>query len=99
MTELPPPVSRRAILSGSGVAALSGSLALSASFAETAAAAPAKTPDPGSKGSLSKGSRRMRPTYHFSVPDHWKNDPQRPIYLDGEYHYYYLYNADYLQGG
>lgn len=41
----------------------------------------------------------MRPTYHFSVPDSWKNDPQRPIYLDGEYHYYYLYNADYLEGG
>lgn len=41
----------------------------------------------------------MRPTYHFSVPDNWKNDPQRPIYLDGEYHYYYLYNADYLEGG
>ncbi|MDN3483448.1 glycoside hydrolase family 32 protein [Arthrobacter sp. APC 3897] len=41
----------------------------------------------------------MRPTYHFSVPDNWKNDPQRPIYIDGEYHYYYLYNGDYLQGG
>ena len=41
----------------------------------------------------------MRPTYHFSVPDNWKNDPQRPIYLDGEYHYYYLYNADYIDGG
>jgi len=41
----------------------------------------------------------MRPEYHFSVPDNWKNDPQRPIYLDGEYHYYYLYNADYLTGG
>ncbi|MBO3662817.1 glycoside hydrolase family 32 protein [Microbacterium stercoris] len=41
----------------------------------------------------------MRPAYHFSVPDNWKNDPQRPVYLDGEYHYYYLYNADYLSGG
>lgn len=40
----------------------------------------------------------MRPTYHVSVPDNWKNDPQRPIYLDGEYHYYYLYNADYIEG-
>jgi levanbiose-producing levanase len=34
-----------------------------------------------------------------SIPDNWKNDPQRPIYLDGEYLYYYLYNADYLDGG
>ena len=33
----------------------------------------------------------MRPAFHFSVPDNWKNDPQRPIYIDGEYHYYYLY--------
>ncbi len=41
----------------------------------------------------------LRPEYHFSVPDNWKNDPQRPIFLDGEYHYYYLYNADYLAGG
>lgn len=40
-----------------------------------------------------------RPRYHFSVPDNWKNDPQRPIFVDGEYHYYYLYNADYLAGG
>jgi levanbiose-producing levanase len=36
-----------------------------------------------------------RPEYHFAVPDGWKNDPQRPIWLDGEYRYYYLYNADY----
>lgn len=40
----------------------------------------------------------MRPAYHFSVDNNWKNDPQRPIYLDGEYHYYDLYNADYING-
>ncbi|MFI6231169.1 glycoside hydrolase family 32 protein [Micromonospora echinospora] len=33
--------------------------------------------------------------YHLTAPDGWKNDPQRPILLDGRYHYYYLYNADY----
>lgn len=33
--------------------------------------------------------------FHFTVPDHWMNDPQRPIYVDGRYLYYYLYNADY----
>ncbi len=37
--------------------------------------------------------RRAR--YHFTVPDHWKNDPQRPVLVDGVWHYYYLYNADY----
>ncbi|SOD90842.1 GH32 C-terminal domain-containing protein [Streptomyces sp. Ag109_G2-15] len=40
-----------------------------------------------------------RAGYHFTVPDQWKNDPQRPVWIDGEYHYYYLYNADYLAGG
>ncbi|MBM7440472.1 levanbiose-producing levanase [Streptomyces sp. HB132] len=40
-----------------------------------------------------------RAEYHFTVPDQWKNDPQKPIWIDGEYHYYYLYNADYLAGG
>ncbi|MFP4976051.1 glycoside hydrolase family 32 protein [Paenibacillus sp. CN-4] len=39
-----------------------------------------------------------RANYHFTVLDHWKNDPQRPIFLDGKYHYYYLYNRDYPQG-
>ncbi len=36
-----------------------------------------------------------RAQYHFTVPDHWKNDPQRPIFVDGKFHYYYLYNGDY----
>ncbi|WP_263046459.1 hypothetical protein [Microbacterium trichothecenolyticum] len=36
-----------------------------------------------------------RAQYHFTVPDHWKNDPQRPIFVDGKFHYYYLYNSDY----
>lgn len=36
-----------------------------------------------------------RPVYHHTVPDHWKNDPQRPIWVDGELRYHYLYNPDY----
>ncbi|MEV3936584.1 GH32 C-terminal domain-containing protein [Glycomyces sp. NPDC049804] len=40
-----------------------------------------------------------RPVYHFSVPDRWKNDPQRPIYVDGKTYYYYLYNKDYPEMG
>ncbi|HET6707370.1 glycoside hydrolase family 32 protein [Amycolatopsis sp.] len=36
-----------------------------------------------------------RAQYHFTVPDHWMNDPQRPVYVNGKLHYYYLYNADY----
>ncbi|MGB4779190.1 glycoside hydrolase family 32 protein [Microbacterium sp.] len=49
--------------------------------------------------SASSAGPSMRPAFHFSVPDNWKNDPQRPVYLAGEYHYYYLYNGDYLAGG
>jgi levanbiose-producing levanase len=36
-----------------------------------------------------------RSVYHFTVPDGWKNDPQRPLFINGEYQYYYLYNPDY----
>lgn len=39
-----------------------------------------------------------RADYHFTVPENWKNDPQRPVYLNGKYHYYYLYNEDYPEG-
>ncbi|WP_413467489.1 glycoside hydrolase family 32 protein [Metabacillus niabensis] len=40
----------------------------------------------------------IRAHYHFTVPDKWKNDPQRPLYVNGKYHYYYLYNRDYPDG-
>ncbi|WP_456279750.1 glycoside hydrolase family 32 protein [Bacillus sp. K7] len=39
-----------------------------------------------------------RAAYHFTTPDKWKNDPQKPIYFDGQYHYFYLYNQDYPNG-
>lgn len=39
-----------------------------------------------------------RAAYHFTTPDKWKNDPQKPIFFDGQYHYYYLYNRDYPDG-
>ncbi|RYL97862.1 glycoside hydrolase family 32 protein [Sporolactobacillus sp. THM7-7] len=39
-----------------------------------------------------------RPVYHFTTPEKWMNDPQRPVYIDGKYHYYYLYNRDYPNG-
>ncbi len=43
-------------------------------------------------------TKSIRAHYHFTVPDKWKNDPQRPIYFNGNYHYYYLYNRDYPRG-
>ncbi|GAA5094338.1 2,6-beta-fructan 6-levanbiohydrolase [Microbacterium yannicii] len=87
-------VSRRALFAGAGVSALAGTLALAGEGAPAAAADAASV-----LATNSKGRSRMRPAYHVSVPDNWKNDPQRPVYIDGEYHYYYLYNADYNEGG
>jgi len=50
-----------------------------------------------SAASTSATSEGNRAQYHFTVPDHWKNDPQRPLYVNGAFNYYYLYNGDYDQ--
>lgn len=39
-----------------------------------------------------------RPAVHLTPAERWMNDPQRPFWLDGRWHYYYLYNADYPEG-
>jgi levanase len=39
-----------------------------------------------------------RPAYHLTPPAHWMNDPQRPLFSDGQWHLYYLYNADFPLG-
>ncbi|WP_329351670.1 GH32 C-terminal domain-containing protein [Streptomyces sp. NBC_01261] len=81
--------SRRALFAGSAagtaVALLSAGRAAAASKSE-----------PGTNSAQCGASYRA--AYHFTVPDQWKNDPQRPVWIDGEYHYYYLYNADYFTG-
>jgi levanbiose-producing levanase len=71
-------------------------LTLTGLGAGAAIAAPAKR---GKNEKKASAAMSYRPSYHFSVPDNWKNDPQRPVYLDGEYLYYYLYNEDYILGG
>lgn len=53
---------------------------------------------PEKKPTVETEERSYRPVYHFSVPDKWMNDPQRPLYFDGTFHYYYLYNRDYPKG-
>jgi levanbiose-producing levanase len=35
----------------------------------------------------------LRAQYHFTPPAHWLSDPQRPIYLNGQYNLYYLSSA------
>ncbi|MEU4614335.1 glycoside hydrolase family 32 protein [Streptomyces umbrinus] len=88
-------ISRRSLFAGSTVGA-------AAVLLPTAAATAAPKPEPGAtakkrtKSATSGASYRAG--YHFTVPDQWKNDPQRPIWIDGEYRYYYLYNADYFAG-
>ena len=64
-----------------------GLLAVTALAAAPGAAAPARA----------AAGDRWRAQYHFTVPDRWKNDPQRPVYVNGKFNYYYLYNADYDQ--
>ncbi|MCO7175810.1 glycoside hydrolase family 32 protein [Sporolactobacillus kofuensis] len=53
---------------------------------------------PKEKPVIEKKKQTYRSVYHFTVPDKWMNDPQRPIYFNGYYHYYYLYNRDYPKG-
>jgi len=36
----------------------------------------------------------FRPQYHYSPANHWMNDPNGMVYLDGEYHLFYQYNPD-----
>ncbi|MEU5890466.1 glycoside hydrolase family 32 protein [Streptomyces sp. NPDC047461] len=79
-------LSRRALFAGSTAGAAAVLLPV--------AAAPA-----AAKPKATAACARYRAAYHFTVPDQWKNDPQRPVWIDGEYHYYYLYNADYFTGG
>ena len=39
-----------------------------------------------------------RPAVHMTPENNWMNDPQKPFFLDGVWHYYYLYNADFPAG-
>jgi len=77
-----PGMSRRALFAGSAVG-------VAASVLPTPAQARPKA---------APVCARYRAEYHHTVPDGWKNDPQRPVWIDGAYHCYYLYNADYLSG-
>ena len=57
-----------------------------------------RAPAPGAATERPKGSSMYRPAYHITPDQHWMNDPQRPFFLNGLWHYYYLYNADYPNG-
>lgn len=94
-----PPLPRRSMLLGASGLALGAVAATANPGKKEPALRPEHAPGkPSPRGGQDK-LQTYRPAYHLSVPDNWKNDPQRPIYIDGEYLYYYLYNADYLEGG
>lgn len=56
---------------------------------------PSATPD---AYATPEGWEEFRPTFHLTPDQHWINDPQRPVFVDGEWRLYYLYNADYPEG-
>ncbi|MCJ1706393.1 glycoside hydrolase family 32 protein [Microbacterium sp. VKM Ac-2923] len=56
---------------------------------------PSATPD---AYATPEGWEQFRPTFHLTPEQHWINDPQRPVFVDGEWRLYYLYNADYPEG-
>src|SRR4051794_21876516 len=72
----------------------SSRLRLLSAAALVAATAAVGLPGPGG-ATPAHAVATYRAQYHLTVPDHWKNDPQRPVYVNGKFNYYYLYNADY----
>lgn len=64
---------------------------------EDPAPEPSATPTPDAFATP-EGWEQFRPTFHLTPERHWINDPQRPLFIDGEWRLYYLYNADYPDG-
>ncbi|QZA70234.1 glycosidase hydrolase family 32 [Bacillus phage 278BB001] len=42
---------------------------------------------------------KFRPAFHITPESGWMNDIQRPLYINGAHHLFYLYNGDFSWGG
>jgi beta-fructofuranosidase len=40
------------------------------------------------------GPNGWKPIYHFMPPQHWMNDPNGPIQVNGVYHLFYQWNPN-----
>lgn len=59
---------------------------------------PSPTPEASVEPDGAGTGEAYRPHVHVTPSEHWMNDPQRPIKIDGLWHFYYLYNSDYPAG-
>ncbi|GAA3011694.1 glycoside hydrolase family 32 protein [Microbacterium aurantiacum] len=91
------------IVSAAGSLALA--LLLAAVIVATRPDTPKAQPTPSAAPSAAElsferpeGWSPYRPSFHLTPGEHWINDPQRPFFAGGEWHLYYLYNADYPDG-
>ena len=93
----------RAIVVAASVA-LVAVVAVISALALAPGATPPEQPDAATPAPAGPDFRRpadwsaYRPAVHLTPAERWMNDPQRPFWLDGRWHYYYLYNADYPDG-
>lgn len=103
MTESNRPRTLRAltlIVGGAIVGALVAAAAVTAVVTSVGPATPSASPAPTEQTRFTRPDdwSDYRPAVHLTPAERWMNDPQRPFLLDGVWHYYYLYNADYPEG-
>lgn len=65
---------------------------------DAATTSPAPTPTDAPDYTRPADWSPYRPAVHLTPAERWMNDPQRPFWNDGSWHYYYLYNDDYPEG-